>query len=265
MSDKVVEEKLAVLTQLLQNPDREDGSILRIFHVLFQLSHEGRDLPPQTIERLSQIAGPFLSAQLLQVLTKVRLEVYSFQFAALDFIEIEDVINDLTSNDSLLSNIVPRGSFNRLKRELLELSPNQSTMDPASATLKTEARAALYNSLLESLSSGDKVRVMTSLRALVNDQHFCVDAFGAQGQDLLKHSANLLLSTKVSELIENLYLGEYAYLLPVNFMLDLGALKEDVATGGVLLSLLPENAFLHLKREVASHDSGNNRICLLNV
>ena len=85
--DQEVAQKIGNLTELMSNPDCNEGSVLRIFHDLFLLTHEGRYLPPQppvTAEWLSGAASFFLSHQLLNVLFKLRLEVYEFQFAALN-------------------------------------------------------------------------------------------------------------------------------------------------------------------------------------
>ena len=120
MQEQEIAQMIAHLTELMNNPSRKEGSVLRIFHELFQITHEGRDLPPLTIEWLSETACSFLSPELLKILFKLRLEIYSFQFAALNFIDIDDVIDDL-SNGEILKGIYsfPPGALNRLKRELL--------------------------------------------------------------------------------------------------------------------------------------------------
>jgi len=126
MAEKAVGEKIAVLSQLMQNPDGKDGSVLRIFYDIFQLTHGGLELPHQTEEWLNQIASHFLSEALLKTLTKLRLEVYGFKFAALNFIDIDDVVDDLSHDASRLYAIIPPGSYNKLKQELIGQSQNVS-------------------------------------------------------------------------------------------------------------------------------------------
>jgi len=251
----------------LNNPaGRNEGSVLRLFHDIFQLTHEGRDLPPVTAEWLSEAASLFLSPELVKVLSKLRLEVYGFQFAALNFTDIDDVAEDLSNNEVLKSiQSFPPGAFNKLKRELLGPTQQSSLNESMMMSVSTGSKAnisnkeqpngrkneddSLYNSLLKSFLSGNKNKIMESLKYLVNDEQFSIKTFGAK--DLLKQSANLLLSTEVSELLEKLYLGEYSYLLAINYILDLGTLKEDVANGDVLKSALPQGAFNNLKRDLA--------------
>jgi len=266
MLDQEIVKMIAHLTELMNNPNRKEGSVLRIFHELFQLTHQGRDLPPLTIEWLSETACAFLSPELLKILFKLRLEIYSFQFAALNFIDIDDVIDDLTNGEILKSIYsLPPGAFNKLKRELLgsnqQISLNKSMMESSASTApetkiinkeqpegKENEDDSLHNALLKSLSSGNKGNIMESLKYLVNDEHFSIKSFG--DKDLLKQSANLLLSTEVSELLEKLYIGEYSYLLVVNYILDLDAVKEDVSNGELLKSALPLGAFNNLKKEL---------------
>ena len=127
MSEKAVEEKIAALTQLMQNQDWKDWGMLlqrRILHDIFQLTNEGRELSHPTEEQLNEISSVFFSAQLLKVLTKLRLEVYGFKFAALNFIDIDDVIDDLSHDNSILYSIIPHGLFSKLKRELLGQTQN---------------------------------------------------------------------------------------------------------------------------------------------
>ncbi len=266
MLDQEIVKMIAHLTELMNSPSRKEGSVLRIFHELFQLTHQGRDLPPLTIEWLSETACAFLSPELMKILFKLRLEIYSFQFAALNFIDIDDVIDDLTNGEILKSIYsLPPGAFNKFKRELLgsnqQISLNKSMMESSASTApetkiinkeqpegKENEDDSLHNALLKSLSSGNKGNIMESLKYLVNDEHFSIKSFG--DKDLLKQSANLLLSTEVSELLEKLYIGEYSYLLVVNYILDLDAVKEDVSNGELLKSALPVGAFNNLKKEL---------------
>jgi len=90
---------------------------LYIFHDIFQLSPGGLHLQPETAQWLNESAGSSLSPQLLDVLTELRLKVYSFKFAALHFTDIDDVIDDL-SNGEILKNIqsLPPGVLSKLKR-----------------------------------------------------------------------------------------------------------------------------------------------------
>lgn len=98
---------------------------MRIFHELFLMTHEGRDLSPDTLAWLNKTASLLFSPDLLDVLSKLHLDVYGFTFAALRLIDIEDVIDDI-SNGDILKNIhnLPPGAFNKLKRELI-LRPQQ--------------------------------------------------------------------------------------------------------------------------------------------
>ena len=120
-----VQQKIAQLTELLNDPEsNEEGSILRVYYELFQLSNEGRDLFLETLKWLNETARLFLSAQLVNVLTKLHLHVYGFKFAALNFIDIDDVLDDLMNGDILKSvHSLPPGAFKKLKRQLLEPPP----------------------------------------------------------------------------------------------------------------------------------------------
>jgi len=129
--NKEVEQKIVQLTELMNKPSRNEGSVLRIFHNIFQLTHQGDDLSPEKVEWLSETARTFLSAELLKTLIKLRLEIYAFQFAAVSFIDIDDVIDDLSNGDTL-KNITsfPPGAFNKLKRELLGSLQQNSLNQP---------------------------------------------------------------------------------------------------------------------------------------
>ncbi len=102
-----------------------------IFHDIFQLSPGGLHLQPETAQWLDESAGAFLSPQLLNVLTKLSLEVYRFKFAALHFTDIDDVIDDL-SNGEILKNTqrIPPGVIIKLKRQLLEPIQQNSQSHP---------------------------------------------------------------------------------------------------------------------------------------
>ncbi len=120
MLEKEIAGQLTHLIEVMNNSDAKEGSVLRIFHELYLLAREGRDLPPETVDWLNETAIPFLCPQLQKVLSDLRLEAYGFKFAALHLIDIEDVIDDL-SNGEILKNIhsFPPGAFSKLKRELL--------------------------------------------------------------------------------------------------------------------------------------------------
>lgn len=138
---KILDEKIAHLTKLLKSPDRKEENVLYIFHEIFQLSHGGLDLQPETTQWLNESAGAFLSPQLLNVLTKLRLEVYRFKFAALHFIDIDDVIEDL-SNGEVLKNTqrIPPGVIIKLKRELLEpIQQNSQSYPTVEATPRQQS------------------------------------------------------------------------------------------------------------------------------
>jgi len=161
---KQVAEKIVYLTELMKNSDRNEGSALRIFHELFQLTHEGRDLPPATAEWLSEAASFFLSPQLLKVLFKLRLQVYGFQFAALNLTDVDDVVDDLTNGEILKSiNSLPPGAYIKLKRELLEL-------EQAKKRKPNEEQLSEENPLLVNFLSGNNTStIMKSLKHLVNN------------------------------------------------------------------------------------------------
>jgi len=119
-----IQQKIAQLMELLSNPESSEGNELRVFYELFQLSNEGRDLSLETLKWLNETARLFLSAQLVNVLTKLHLHVYGFKFAALNFIDVDDVMYDLSHGEILNSfHSLPPGAFNKLKRQLLEPPP----------------------------------------------------------------------------------------------------------------------------------------------
>lgn len=120
MLDEKVAQKLVHLRQLMNNSSRKEGNVLLIFHELFLMTHEGRDLSPDTLDWLNDTASLFLSTDLLSILAKHRLDVYAFKFAALHFVTIDDVFHDI-SNGEIFKNVhyLPPGAFNKLKRELL--------------------------------------------------------------------------------------------------------------------------------------------------
>jgi len=143
MENKGIDQKIVQLTELMNNPGRNEGTVLRIFHDLFQLTNGSRDLSLETAEWLNKTSMAFFSPELLKVLIKLRLENYAFSFAALNFIDFEDIVDDL-SNGEILRNIhsFPVGVYNKLKRELLGSvqlnSPDHSLIQAAySSTGKT--------------------------------------------------------------------------------------------------------------------------------
>ena len=75
MSEKAIEKNIAHLVKLLKNPDRQEGSVQHTIRELLQLSHEGRELSPETVKWLKETASPFLSPELLDVLTKLCLKI----------------------------------------------------------------------------------------------------------------------------------------------------------------------------------------------
>ena len=116
--DKKVASKLAQLIELMNDPGRKEGSVLRIYHELFLLTDQGRDLPSVFLEWLNDHATLFLCPELLRVLFKLRLEMFSFDFVAINLTDIDDVIDDLTYGN-ILESILPAGALVKLKRELL--------------------------------------------------------------------------------------------------------------------------------------------------
>ncbi len=93
MEEKVIEQKIARLKELLINPDQNEASVLSTFHDLFQLSHEGRDLSPEDAEWLNKTACFFHSLELYAVLIKYRLQVHGFQLTALSLTDVDDVMH----------------------------------------------------------------------------------------------------------------------------------------------------------------------------
>jgi len=120
MEEMKITQKIAHLRNLIENPEPNVGVVLRTFHYLFQLTYEGRDLSPESLDWLNQTARLFLSPKLLEVLVKFHLEVYGFLFAALNFTDIDDVIDDI-SKGQVLKDIhsFPTGAFNKLKRHFI--------------------------------------------------------------------------------------------------------------------------------------------------
>ena len=265
MNDQEVEQKIVQLTEVLNNPSaRRKINALSILHDIFYNTHESRDLSVENADVLNETALLLVSPQLRTVLLKHRLDAYGLHFAALSLTEIDDVIKDLSCYGGL-KNLIPHGLFYRLKEELLgPIQPNslnESMMEPAASQTKIinkEQPDHLYNSLLKSVRSGGRGCIMDSLKDLVNDDQFNVKSFGAK--DLLKQSAKRLLSAEVSDLLEKLYLGEYLYLLAVNYILDMDALKRDVSTGDVLKNSLPQAAFYNLQRELALKTTGAEQV-----
>jgi len=192
MQDKeVVAQKINHLKEMMMNPNRNEGSVLRIFYDIFKAADEGCDLVPGTADWLSEAASFFLSPQLLRILFKLRLEVYGFLFAALSFTDIDDVIDDL-SNGGVLKGTrsFPPGCFNKLKRELL----NQPMMERAS-TSETKKRfneeLIEKNKLLVNFLSGNEPNVMKSLKDLIDDKKDVSD-----GESPLKPFNNLKRKSK---------------------------------------------------------------------
>lgn len=100
---EVVAQKILHLRDFLNTPGQNEGSVLRLFHDLFKLTHEGRDLSPENLDWLNETARRFLSPEFSKILFKLRLEVYGFYFAALSFVDIDDVFDDLENGDFLKS------------------------------------------------------------------------------------------------------------------------------------------------------------------
>ena len=121
MELEIAQQKMDHLRQLLENPEQNKPAVLQTFHDLFQLTHEGRNLSPESAEWLNQTSVLFLSTKLRDVLVKHSLQVYSFQLAALSLTDVDDVIDDLSNNGEILRSIrsFPLGAINKLKRELI--------------------------------------------------------------------------------------------------------------------------------------------------
>ena len=138
--DEVVDQKIRQLSELMKNPGGNEGAALRILHDLFQLTDEGRLLSPDNSEWVSKTACIILPPDLRAVLVKLKLDGYSFHFAALSFTDIEDVIDDLANNGEILKSVksFPPAVFNKLKRELLgprfQNSFNNSMMESTSSS-----------------------------------------------------------------------------------------------------------------------------------
>ena len=137
--NEVLDQKIAHLTELLKSPDRKDENVLYIFHEIFQLSHGGLDLQPETAQWLNETASAFLFPQLLNVLTELHLEVYRFKFASLHFTHINDVIDDLSNGEILKSTQnLPPGVLRKLKQHLL--GPPQQNSQQSLPTVETTLR-----------------------------------------------------------------------------------------------------------------------------
>ena len=78
---KLLDQKIAHLTEVLQNPDPNQDSVFCLLHAIFQLSRgRGVVLQPETVQWLDKTATTFLSPELLNLLIKL-CEVYSLKFA----------------------------------------------------------------------------------------------------------------------------------------------------------------------------------------
>jgi len=105
MDEMEKDQKIARLKELIENPEQNAGAALRIFHDLFQQTQQGRDLSSENSEWLSKTALLLLSPELRNVLVKLHLDVYGFQFAALDLTSIDDIIDDLSNNGEILKGL----------------------------------------------------------------------------------------------------------------------------------------------------------------
>lgn len=63
-AESAAQQNIAQLTEMLNNPNRKDGNVLRVYYELFQLSNEGRDLSVEIVSWLNEIASLFLSPRL---------------------------------------------------------------------------------------------------------------------------------------------------------------------------------------------------------
>ena len=100
-AELVAQKILHLIRDLLNTPGQNEGSVLRLFHDLFKLTHEGRDLSPEKLDWLNETTRRFLSPDFLTILFTLRLEVYGFYVAALSFVDIDDVVDDLENGDVL--------------------------------------------------------------------------------------------------------------------------------------------------------------------
>ena len=123
MAEMKVSRELARLRSLLENPEENAAAVLHTLYNLYKLT-QGYDLSTRTTDWLNQTACLFLSPELRAVLVKLRLQSNAFQFAALNLIDINDVIDDL-SDEELLKTSLPPKRFNRLCRELLKFEPDE--------------------------------------------------------------------------------------------------------------------------------------------
>ena len=171
-------QKIARLTELLLSPNQNNQSLLRIFQEIFQLSHGGRDLESETLDTLNQIAGLLLSTDLKEVLEKLNLQSYNFQFVALNLINIEDIINDL-SNGHILKHIrsFPPDALNRLNRELLEPTqlnlPNDPIKHSADLSSSLSLRRPVFILGADSAEEANETSTMTGITFFFHNQISC--------------------------------------------------------------------------------------------
>lgn len=284
-NNEEIDQKIHYLKDLIsKDPDQNAGSILRVINELFQLNKKGINMSPETMDFLNESARKVISPTLNKTLSKLRLEGYGFIFAAMNFVDLEDVLDDLSNGGEILKSIssFPPGAFNKLKRELLgstnqvvqEPIQNRSYEIPREATvreklveiahvveektqLETEKKNEKFELLKKILQQNpdNKGKLLGALIDFVKDDQFSTTGSSDGVRDLLKQSASLILSPEVLELVEKFYLEEYSYFLAVNYITDLNALADDIFDGDLLQQTLPKAAFNNLKRELSTKKS----------
>ncbi len=277
-----IDQKILYLKDMMsKDPDRNVGSILRVINELFQLNQKGISMPPEKMDFLNESARKVISPELNKTLSKLRLEGYGFIFAAMNFVDLEDVLDDLSNGGEILKSTTsfPPGAFNKLKRELLG-STNQAVQEPIQnketeipreepvrervlekahvVEEKAQPETKKKNQKLELLQKylqkcpENKGKVLGALIDFVSDDQLSTITSSDDVKDLVKQAASVILSPEVLELLEKLYLEEYSYVLAVNYITDLNALADDVFDGDLLQRTLPKAAFNNLKRELST-------------
>jgi len=218
---EVADQKIGQLAELMKNPAGNEGAALQVLLDIFQLTHEGRDLSPDTAKWVNQTACLLLSPELRAVLVKLRLDVYGFHFAALNFIDIDDVTDDLSNNGEILKGIhrFPPTAVNRLKRELLagphqQNSLNESMMESASPSPgtkkinkeqpdKKEENSLILTPSVNFLPRNERCATLESPKVMVKINQLSTKTIGEQNTYLNKKDASNLPPNTLKRKLED--------------------------------------------------------------
>lgn len=284
MSSEETEPKILYLKEMIhKGSDQNKGRILRTISELFQLNQKGGNFSPETVDFINESANQVLSPELKTKLSKLRLDGYAFLFAAMNFVDIEDVIDDISNGGDILKSnpCFPPGAFSKLKRELLgsskpvveesaiqeqinkngneelvkEKGANSSHCVEERSYLEAQKQPAkfeLLKKLIMQQNPGNKGKILGALKDLVRDDYLSTLISSDDGKEVVKQAASVILSAEMNELLEKLCLEEYSYVLAVNYITDLNALADEVLHGDLLQQNLPRAAFNNLKRELSA-------------